>query len=73
MGEPSKLFLARRSAIWRDGWRYGDYEQFVCPRDGETQCARVLLWLPFGWRLMWAVGPLNRGDRRVLFGDRPHD
>ncbi len=67
------MFLCKRTDRWLDGWTYGDWRQWICKRAcGETQCARVLLWLPFGWAVMLAVGPMNKGDRRVLPGETEH-
>jgi hypothetical protein len=62
----SAVYLCHRRDRWIDGWTYGDWRQWICERPGgETQCARVILPLPFGWAIMKAVGPLNNGRLRV--------
>lgn len=61
------MFLSNASDRWLDSWTYGDWRQWICKRPcGETQCARIVLPLPFGWAVMSAVGPLNKGDLRIF-------
>lgn len=65
LNNPPRLFLARRCDIWLDSWTYGNYRQWTYRRGDEFQCARVLFCLPFGWCIMWAVGPISRNGMRV--------